>query len=107
MGIHAEYTCSEQAILKSYQFVCYQYLFKNNKWYIGQWSYSDGWHYDFDTKEKTDKYADEEFECILPWIPVKKYTTKKRFSCIQYTFDSEAYTDLSNKAYEKRRKNKR
>ena len=99
------YTDSEEDFLKSWQFVDYQYLFKDNKWYIGEWHYSDGWHYDWSTGKRTDKYTDEKFYCYLPWIPVEKYTTKQRISYIEYTFDTEAYTELSNKAYEERRKN--
>lgn len=101
-----EYANSEEEFLKSWQFVCYQYLFKDNKWYIGEWHYNDGWHYDYDTKEKVDKYADEEFDCILPWMPIEKYTTKKKISYVEYTFDDEAYTELSNKAYREKMKNK-
>lgn len=100
-----EYADSEEDFLKSWQFVCYQYLFKDNKWYIGEWHYNDGWHYDWSTGKRTDRYADEEFYCYLPWIPVENYTTKKRISYIEYTFDDEAYAELSNKAYEERRKN--
>ena len=100
-----DYANSEEDFLKSWRFVDYQYLFKDNKWYIGEWHYNDGWHYDWSTGEKIDKYTDESFECYLPWIPVEKYTTKKRISYVEYTFDNEAYTELSNKAYEERQKN--
>ena len=99
-----KYASSEEDFLKSWQFVSYQYLFKDNKWYIGEWHYSDGWHHDPFTGERTDKYTNEQFYFNLSWTPVEEFTTKQKVSYIEYTFDDEAYAELSNKAYEERHK---
>ena len=62
--------------------IFYHYLFKDNKWYVGRYSYDDGWLIDPCTGEKTRKVWEASFKENDPFTPLEdrfKVTQKMIF----------------------------
>jgi hypothetical protein len=78
---------NEESFLKSWIYVDYQYLFKNGKWYIGSWHYSDEYFHDPYTGERTKKGDfPEEFYCRNDkgWELLEPKFIKKKRTVIDY-----------------------
>lgn len=57
--------------LKCHSFMSYHYLYKDGQWYIGSFSYQDGWVRSLETNEKVRKEYEECFKVYEDFTPLR------------------------------------
>ena len=73
-----EQALNEEDFIKTWFYVDVHYLFKNNKWYCGNYSYSDGYLHDIYTGDRTKKVGEEHLTRWEEWTPLAQKFRKKR-----------------------------